>query len=598
MLKFRTLSAGAEDAARPVPRRRARRAHARGVRRGRPLAARDAARRAAAALERPPRRHEPRRAAADPPALLRAARARASRVLAAARRAARASPASRRCAAATRPRWPRSSPTTSSGSPTARSPLYLRTLAATGWRVLAAVRARAAASPTATSDVESDACAGSAESRRPSGAATPRGSRAMSATLVHRGPDSDGDVRRRAASGSRRGGSRSSTSRPATSRSRTRTATCHVVQNGEIYNYRELRAELERAGHRFRTHGDTEVLVHLYEEHGLDFARAAARDVRRRALGRAPAAGSCSRATATGSSRSTTAHVGGELAFASELRALPARRDRPRRARGVPRLQLDPGAADDLPRRRASCRPATCSSGSAADGRGSSATRGPRRRRPTSCATTTRPSCSRSCARGCATPSARTCVATCRSACCSPAASTRRRSPRSRRRRAREPLRTFSIGFEERSFDELADARLVAERYGTDHRELVLGPTRRCSCPRSPTRSTSRSPTRPRSRPTSSRELAAARRQGRALRRGRRRALRRLLHVRGRPARRRASAGSRALARPLVERLPSSTAQGELRLQGEALRPRGAPAAARAPPRVEGDLLAPTRAPS
>ena len=39
-----------------------------------------------------------------------------------------------------------------------------------------------------------------------------------------------------------------------------------------------------------------------------------------------------------------------------------------------------------------------------------------------------------------------------------------------------EPLRTFSIGFEERSFDELADARLVAERYGTVHRELVLRP--------------------------------------------------------------------------------------------------------------------------
>ena len=39
-----------------------------------------------------------------------------------------------------------------------------------------------------------------------------------------------------------------------------------------------------------------------------------------------------------------------------------------------------------------------------------------------------------------------------------------------------EPLRTFSIGFEERSYDELADARLVAERYGTVHRELVLRP--------------------------------------------------------------------------------------------------------------------------
>src|SRR4029079_13081099 len=98
--------------------------------------------------------------------------------------------------------------------------------------------------------------------------------------------------------------------------------TIHVVQNGELYNYRELRAELERAGHRSRTHADTEVLVHLYEQHGLDFARrlrgmftVALWDSRERRLVLAR--------DRYGIKPLYYRVAGGGLEFASELRALP-----------------------------------------------------------------------------------------------------------------------------------------------------------------------------------------------------------------------------------------------------------------------------------
>src|ERR1700731_2849736 len=60
--------------------------------------------------------------------------------------------------------------------------------------------------------------------------------RSMAGAIVHRGPDEDGSVT--------------------------------VVYNGELFDYPEVRADLEARGHRFRTHCDTELLPHLWEDHG------------------------------------------------------------------------------------------------------------------------------------------------------------------------------------------------------------------------------------------------------------------------------------------------------------------------------------------
>ncbi len=91
--------------------------------------------------------------------------------------------------------------------------------------------------------------------------------RAMNDSIVHRGPDDEGmEYRDGVAMGFRRlsiidleGGHQ-----PIWNEDETIAVSC----NGEIYNYRELRAKLVASGHSFRTNSDVETLVHLYEEHG------------------------------------------------------------------------------------------------------------------------------------------------------------------------------------------------------------------------------------------------------------------------------------------------------------------------------------------
>lgn len=95
----------------------------------------------------------------------------------------------------------------------------------------------------------------------------------MAATLVHRGPDAQGiRVMGPAALGQRRL-SIIDLSPTGTAPLSNEDATIWATLNGEIYNFRELRADLSARGHQFRTGTDTEVLVHLYEEYGDDCVR-------------------------------------------------------------------------------------------------------------------------------------------------------------------------------------------------------------------------------------------------------------------------------------------------------------------------------------
>ena len=92
----------------------------------------------------------------------------------------------------------------------------------------------------------------------------------MVRTLNHRGPDEEGSVllpgvglaMRRLAIVDIAGGQQPFSNED---------GTMQVVANGEIYNFPEVKEELIRRGHRFRSRSDVEVLVHAYEEYGEAF---------------------------------------------------------------------------------------------------------------------------------------------------------------------------------------------------------------------------------------------------------------------------------------------------------------------------------------
>jgi asparagine synthase (glutamine-hydrolysing) len=295
---------------------------------------------------------------------------------------------------------------------------------------------------------------------------------AMSATLVHRGPDSFGEFSDGTAALAARRLSiidLETGDQPIANED----GTLHVVQNGEIYNYRELRAELERSGHRFRTRGDTEVLLHLYEQHGDKFAERlrgmfaiAIWDGRRRRLVLAR--------DRFGIKPLYYRAQAGELAFASELRALPrgeidldaleaflAFNSIPAPLtifREVRKLQAGHLLVweDGCARIERFARPAPVPPEEVRRDEEAELVEELRARLRDSVRAHLVSD----------VPVGVLLSGGVDSALLAALAADE----------SSEPLRTFSIGFEERSFDELADARRVAERYATHHRELVLRP--------------------------------------------------------------------------------------------------------------------------
>ena len=295
----------------------------------------------------------------------------------------------------------------------------------------------------------------------------------MNATLIHRGPDGFGShvngrvglaMRRLAIIDPEHG------DQPISNE----TGSVVVVQNGEIYNYRELRAELLAQGHAFTTDSDTEVLVHAYEQHGVDFVKllrgmfaiaiwdeSEARLVLARdQFGIKPLFYRLAHDTLTFASE-LRALGGGELdlnaleAFLA-FNAVPAPHTIFRDVRKLPPgnlLILEQGSAPEL---RTFARAGASTDLGVRDASAAELAEELRSRlRDSVRAHLVADVPVGVLLSGGVDSSALTALAA---------------------SEVSGPLKTFSIGFEERSFDELELASLVSRRYGTDHHELVVKP--------------------------------------------------------------------------------------------------------------------------
>lgn len=300
--------------------------------------------------------------------------------------------------------------------------------------------------------------------------------RAMCGTIAHRGPD-DENVRTGPyfGLGQRRLAIIDLDHRSAAPMAN-EDGTVWLTYNGELYNFRELRDELIAKGHTFRTEGDTEVIVHLYEEYGDDCVRRmrgmfalAIWDDRRQRLFAAR--------DRLGKKPFFYARSGSALVFGSEIKAIL-------KHPGIP-VSPDLVAIDEYLTYQYVPSPRTAFEGIFK------------------------------------LPAAHTLVCDARGGITierywEPPLAEKLRAPEEEiaeellarldeavrlrlisdvplgaflsggidssavvalmARASSSPVRTFSIGFEEQTHDELAVARLVAQRYGTDHHELVVRP--------------------------------------------------------------------------------------------------------------------------